>query len=57
MALMTFFTCQIDDGDLLLQEAETLDDIVRNALRDRGIEPASFSWCIKVEYAKEEDEE
>ena len=50
-------TCQVDESDLSLQDFKTIDDIVRNALRDMGIEPASFSWCIKVEYAKEEDEE
>jgi len=50
-------TCQIDESDLNLKDFETLNDIVRNALRDMGIEPASFSWCIEVEYTEEEDEE
>jgi hypothetical protein len=49
-------TCQIDDSGLSLQDAEKLNDIVHNALRDMGIEPASFSWCIEVEYTEEDEE-
>ncbi len=49
-------TCQVDESDLNLQNFETINDIVRNALRDMGIEPASFSWCIEVEYTKEGEE-
>jgi hypothetical protein len=50
-------TCQIDDSGLSLQDSKTINDIVHNALRDMGIEPASFSWCIEVEYTEEGDEE
>ncbi len=50
-------TCQIDESDLNLQDFETINDIVRNALLDMGIETASFSWCIEVEYTEEEEDE
>lgn len=50
-------TCQVDESDLSLQDFKTIDDIVHKALRDMGIEPASFSWCIEVEYTEEEEEE
>ena len=46
-------TCQVDESDLNLQDFETLNDIVHKALCDMGIEPASFSWCIEVEYTEE----
>jgi hypothetical protein len=49
-------TCQIDDSGLSLQDAKAINDIVRNALLDMGIETASFSWCIEVEYTEEDEE-
>ncbi len=45
--------CQIDEQDLSPQDFNTINDIVRDALRDMGIEPASFAWCIEVEYTEE----
>lgn len=47
-------TCQIDMEGLNLQDFDTINDIVHKALRDMGVEPASFSWCIEVEYTEEE---
>jgi hypothetical protein len=49
-------TCQIDDSGLSLQDSKAINDIVRNALLDMGIETASFSWCIEVEYTEEDEE-
>ena len=50
-------TCEIDDSGLSLRDSNTINDIVRGALRDMGIEPASFAWCIEVEYTEEEEGE
>ena len=47
--------CQIDEKDLSPQNFNTVNDIVRDALRDMGIEPTSFAWCIEVEYTEEEE--
>ena len=46
--------CQIDEKDLTPQDFNTINDIVHKALRDMGIEPASFAWCIEVEYTEKE---
>ena len=48
-------TCQIDDSGLSLRDLNTISEIVHDALRDMGIEPASFAWCIEVEYTEEEE--
>ena len=45
--------CQIDEKDLSPQNFNTVNEIVHDALRDMGIEPASFAWCIEVEYTEE----
>ena len=47
--------CQIDEKDLIPQDFNTINDIVHKALRDMGIEPASFAWCIEVEYTEKEE--
>ena len=50
-------TCQIDAEGLSRRDFDAINDIVRGALRDMGIEPASFAWCIEVEYTEEEEGE
>ena len=49
--------CQIDAEGLSQRDVDAISEIVHDALRDMGIEPASFSWCIEVEYTEEEEEE
>ena len=50
-------TCQIDAEGLSLRDFDAISEIVHDALRDMGIEPASFAWCIEVEYTEEEESE
>jgi hypothetical protein len=46
--------CQIDEKDLSRRDFDAISEIVHDALRDMGIEPTSFAWCIEVEYTEEE---
>jgi len=48
-------TCQVDAEGLSLRDCDAISEIVHDALRDMGIEPASFSWCIEVEYTEEKE--
>lgn len=48
--------CQIVEQDLSPQDFNAINDIVHKALCDMGIEPASFAWCIEVEYTEEGEE-
>lgn len=47
-------TCQVDAEGLSQRDVDAISEIVHDALRDMGIEPASFSWCIEVEYTEGE---
>ena len=47
-------TCQIDAEGLSRRDFDVISEIVHDALRDMGVEPASFGWCIEVEYTEEE---
>ena len=47
--------CQIVEQDLSPQDFNAINDIVHKALRDMGVEPSSFAWCIEVEYTEEEE--
>ena len=48
-------TCQIDAEGLSRRDFDAISEMVHDALRDMGIEPASFAWCIEVEYTEEEE--
>jgi hypothetical protein len=49
--------CQIDAEGLSRRDFDAISEIVHDALRDMGIEPTSFAWCIEVEYTEEENED
>jgi hypothetical protein len=51
-------TALIGDNELSRKDLEAVSDIsemVHDALRDMGINPASFAWHIEVEYTEEEE--
>jgi hypothetical protein len=43
------------DNELSRKDLEAVSDMVHDALRDMGINPASFAWHIEVEYTEEEE--
>lgn len=47
-------TVLIGDNELSRQDLNAISEIVHDALRDMGIEPASFAWHIEVEYTEQE---
>lgn len=48
-------TVLLGDNELSRQDLNAINEIVHDTLRDMGIEPTSFAWCIEVDYADEED--
>jgi hypothetical protein len=47
-------TVLIGDNELSRQELNAISETVHDALRDMGIEPASFAWHLEVEYTEAE---
>jgi hypothetical protein len=47
-------TALIGDNELSRKDLEAVSEMVHDALRDMGINPASFAWHIEVEYTEEE---
>jgi hypothetical protein len=47
-------TILIGDDELSRQDLNAISEMVHDALRDMGIEPASFAWHIEVEYTEGE---
>jgi hypothetical protein len=52
-------TALIGDNELspCCKDLEAVSEMVHDALRDMGINPASFAWHIEVEYTEEENED
>jgi hypothetical protein len=50
-------TALIGDNELSRKDLEAVSEMVHDALRDMGINPASFAWHIEVEYTEEENED
>jgi hypothetical protein len=48
-------TVLIGDNELSRKDLEAVSEMVHDALCDMGINPASFAWCIEVEYTEEEE--
>jgi hypothetical protein len=48
-------TALIGDNELSRKDLEAVSEMVHDALRDMGINPASFAWHIEVEYTEEEE--
>jgi len=46
-------TVLIGDNELSRQDLNAISEMVQDALRDMGVEPASFAWHIEVEYTEE----
>jgi hypothetical protein len=49
-------TVLIGDNELSRQDLNAINEMVHDALRDMGVEPASFAWSIEVEYTEEEEQ-
>ena len=48
-------TVLIGDNELSRQDLEAISEVVHDALREMGIEPASFAWCLEVDYTEQEE--
>lgn len=46
-------TVLIGDNELSRQDLNAISEMVHDALRDMGIEPASFAWHIEVDYTED----
>jgi len=51
---MKIKTVLIGNNELSRQDLNAISEMVYDALRDMGINFASFAWSIEVEYTEEE---
>jgi hypothetical protein len=50
--IMETKTVLIGNNELSHQDLNAVSEMVHDALREMGIEPASFAWHIEVEYTE-----
>ncbi len=49
---MKIKTVLIGDDQLSRRDLDAISEIVHDALRDIGVDPASFAWHIEVDYTE-----